>query len=66
MSGTLAAIVGGAAGAVALVGIIVLLIWFCLVKTRSVSRTSETGSSDPSLQGNSFSPYSLLRIFKSK
>ncbi|XP_024933496.1 nodulation receptor kinase isoform X1 [Ziziphus jujuba] len=50
MSGTLAAIVGGAAGAVALVGIIVLLIWFCLVKTRSVSRTSETGSSDPSLQ----------------
>lgn len=50
MSGTLAAIVGGAAGAVLLVGIIVLLIWFCLSHRRSVSRTSDTGSSDPSLQ----------------
>ncbi|KAF3435326.1 hypothetical protein FNV43_RR22413 [Rhamnella rubrinervis] len=48
MSGTLAAILGGAAGAVALVGIIILLIWYCLSKNRSVSRTSETGSSDPS------------------
>nr|CAN73905.1 hypothetical protein VITISV_039777 [Vitis vinifera] len=50
MSRTLAAILGGAAGAVALVGIVILIIWFCLSHNRSVSRTSETGSSDPSVQ----------------
>ncbi|KAF4397581.1 hypothetical protein CsatB_021153 [Cannabis sativa] len=50
MSGTLAAILGGAAGALVLVGIIVLFIWFYLSRHRSVSRTSETGSSDPSIQ----------------
>ena len=52
MSRTLAAILGGAAGAVALVGIVILITWFCLSHNRSVSRTSETGSSDPSVQGN--------------
>lgn len=51
MSATLAAILGAAAGAVALVGIVIFLIWFCLYRNRSVSRTSETGSSDPSVQG---------------
>ncbi|TYH99554.1 hypothetical protein ES332_A11G074800v1 [Gossypium tomentosum] len=51
MSRNLAAILGGAAGAVALVGIVGLLIWFCLFHKRGVSRTSETGSSDPSVQG---------------
>ncbi|WVZ07320.1 hypothetical protein V8G54_020666 [Vigna mungo] len=50
MSSTLAAIFGGAAGAVALVGI-AILIWFCLSRQRNVSRTSETGSSDPSQVG---------------
>ncbi|RXH69699.1 hypothetical protein DVH24_037483 [Malus domestica] len=50
MSASLAAILGGAAGAVALVGISILLIWFCISRSRSVSRTSETGSSDPSVQ----------------
>ncbi|CAJ1786923.1 unnamed protein product [Sphenostylis stenocarpa] len=50
MSSTLAAIFGGAAGAVALVGIVILL-WFCLSRQRNVSRTSETGSSDPSQVG---------------
>ncbi|KAK9272288.1 hypothetical protein L1049_002659 [Liquidambar formosana] len=50
MSGTLAAILGGAAGAVALVGIVILIIWYCLSRSRSVPRTSETGSSDPSIQ----------------
>ncbi|XP_074275147.1 proline-rich receptor-like protein kinase PERK8 isoform X3 [Silene latifolia] len=50
MSGPLAAIVGGAAGAAALVVILVILIWFCIFRSRSVSRTSETGSSDPSYQ----------------
>ncbi|KAL9454504.1 hypothetical protein AB3S75_009991 [Citrus x aurantiifolia] len=50
MSVTLAAIFGAAAGAVALMGIIFFLSWFCLYRNRSVSRTSETGSSEPSFQ----------------
>ncbi|XP_030953407.1 probable serine/threonine-protein kinase PBL3 isoform X1 [Quercus lobata] len=50
MSRHLAAIIGAAAGAVALVGIVIFFIWFCLSHKRSVSRTSETGSSDPSVQ----------------
>lgn len=52
MSRTLAAILGGAAGAVALVGILAITIWYCVCRGRNVSRTSETGSSDPSVQGN--------------
>ncbi|XP_028761200.1 putative serine/threonine-protein kinase isoform X2 [Neltuma alba] len=51
MSRNLAAAVGGAAGAVALVGIVILLIWFCLFHKSSVSRNSETGSSEPSQVG---------------
>ncbi|KAK1319811.1 putative receptor-like protein kinase [Acorus calamus] len=50
MSGTLAAVIGGAAGAVALVGIVIVFIYFCLLRTRSASRNSDTNSSDPSLQ----------------
>ncbi|KAJ4835630.1 hypothetical protein Tsubulata_017710 [Turnera subulata] len=50
MSRTLAAIVGGAAGVVVLVGLVIFLIWFCLSHKKSVSRTSETGSSDQSVQ----------------
>lgn len=57
MSASLAAILGGAAGAVALVGIIIILVGFCLSRNRSVLRTSETGSSDPSIQGNSYIIY---------
>lgn len=57
MSASLAAILGGAAGAVALVGIIIILVGFCLSRNRSVSKTSETGSSDPSIQGNSYIIY---------
>ncbi|KAE8694084.1 potassium transporter family protein [Hibiscus syriacus] len=45
------AILGCAAGAVALVVLVGLFIWFCLFHKRGVSRTSETGSSDPSVQG---------------
>lgn len=55
MSRTLAAIVGGAAGAVALVGIVIVILWFCIFHKRSISRTSETGSSDPSIQGDCIS-----------
>ncbi|URD91448.1 STYKc [Musa troglodytarum] len=50
MSGTLAAALGGAAGAVALVGITIIIIRYCLFRNSSISRTSETNSSDPSLQ----------------
>lgn len=50
MSGHLAAIIGAAVGAVALVGIVIFFIWFFLSHKRSISRTSETGSSDPSVQ----------------
>ena len=51
MSGTLAAALGGAAGAVALVGTTIIIIRYCLFRNRSISR-SETNSSDPSLQGD--------------
>ncbi|KAL8544250.1 hypothetical protein ACS0TY_004692 [Phlomoides rotata] len=50
MSKNLAAILGGAAGGVALVGILVFVIWYCVFRGRNASRTSDTGSSDPSIQ----------------
>ncbi|XP_058078664.1 receptor-like protein kinase THESEUS 1 [Magnolia sinica] len=60
MTTSLAVILGGAAGAVGLVALLVFL-WFCLLRKRSVSRTSETGSSDPSLQAGQAIEFSLLR-----
>lgn len=53
MSKNLAAIVGAAAGGVVFVVIVVFVIWFCCFHSRSASRTSETGSSEPSYQGKS-------------
>ncbi|XP_020094845.1 probable serine/threonine-protein kinase PBL21 isoform X1 [Ananas comosus] len=50
MSTSLAAALGGAAGGVALVGIAAILIWYCLFRRRNSSRTSESNSSEPSLQ----------------
>lgn len=50
MSRTLAAILGGAAGAVALVGILLIILWYCLLHGSGISRASETGSSDTSVQ----------------
>nr|XP_034905180.1 proline-rich receptor-like protein kinase PERK8 isoform X1 [Populus alba] len=50
MSRTLAAILGGAAGVMALVGAVIFLLWF-LSHRKSMSRTSETGSSETSVQG---------------
>ncbi|XP_072999390.1 probable serine/threonine-protein kinase PBL21 isoform X1 [Typha latifolia] len=50
MSATLAAALGGAAGGVVLVGIAAILIRLCILRYRSTSTTSETNSSDPSLQ----------------
>ncbi|KAH9288240.1 hypothetical protein KI387_032357, partial [Taxus chinensis] len=44
------AIVGGAVGCVVLVGIIIAFVYFCLMRAkRFSSRTSETGSSEPSV-----------------
>lgn len=50
MSKTLAPVLGGAAGAVVLVVLIIVILWFCLCRNRNVSRTSDTGSSDQSMQ----------------
>ncbi|KAL5718680.1 hypothetical protein ACHQM5_011557 [Ranunculus cassubicifolius] len=50
MSLNIPALLGGAAGAVVFVLSVSLLV-FCLCRNRNISRTSETGSSDPSLQG---------------
>uniref|UniRef100_A0A1D1Z5Y3 non-specific serine/threonine protein kinase n=1 Tax=Anthurium amnicola TaxID=1678845 RepID=A0A1D1Z5Y3_9ARAE len=50
MLSTLAAVLVGTAGALTLVGIAIIAIRFCIWRSRSVSRTSETNSSDPSLQ----------------
>lgn len=53
MSKSIATIVGGAAGAIALLSIIIGLIWFYKSQCKSSSnRNSETGSSDPSALGN--------------
>ncbi|XP_072989681.1 probable serine/threonine-protein kinase PBL21 [Typha latifolia] len=50
MSTTLVAALGGAAGGVTLVGIVVSLVKCCLLSYKSSSKTSETNSSDLSLQ----------------
>ncbi|CAH8383380.1 unnamed protein product [Eruca vesicaria subsp. sativa] len=50
----LAAVTGAAVGALALIALLVLLIWFCIFRRKNASRTSESGSSDPSsTQGRS-------------
>ncbi|KAL8231664.1 hypothetical protein R6Q57_001442 [Mikania cordata] len=61
MSRALAAIVGGAAGAMVLLGFVVLVTWFFLCNNRSVSRTSETDSSDPSQVGRSQAVQLVIR-----
>ncbi|XP_059434708.1 proline-rich receptor-like protein kinase PERK3 isoform X1 [Corylus avellana] len=49
MSKSNAAVVGGAAGAVAFLAIVILLVWVCKLQCKNVgNRNSETGSSDPS------------------
>ncbi|KAG7563644.1 Protein kinase-like domain superfamily [Arabidopsis suecica] len=50
MSAILAAAIGGAVGALALIALFVFLLWFCVFRRKNLSRTSETGSSDPSTQ----------------
>ena len=46
-----AAAIGGAVGALALSALLVFLLWFCIFRRKNASRTSESGSSDPSTQG---------------
>ena len=47
----LTAAIGGAVGALALSALLVFLLWFCIIRRKNASRTSESGSSDPSTQG---------------
>ncbi|KAL0903705.1 hypothetical protein M5K25_028104 [Dendrobium thyrsiflorum] len=49
MSMTLAAALGSAAGALALVGILIFVVRYCILRRRT-SRTSESNSSEPSIQ----------------
>jgi hypothetical protein len=54
MSKSNTAVVGGAAGAVAFLAIVILLVWFCKSQCKNLgNRNSETGSSDPSALGKS-------------
>ncbi|KAG2301566.1 hypothetical protein Bca52824_030217 [Brassica carinata] len=48
MSSTPTAAIGGAVGALALIALLVLVLWFCIFRRKNAS---ETGSSDPSTQG---------------
>ena len=50
MSSTPAAAIGGAVGALALIALLFLVLWFCIFRHKNASET--TGSSDPSSQGN--------------
>ncbi|URE45041.1 STYKc [Musa troglodytarum] len=50
MSGALAAVLGGAAGAVALLGILIGLIRYFMLRDRSIARSSDTNSSELSVQ----------------
>nr|XP_009420341.1 PREDICTED: serine/threonine-protein kinase CDG1 isoform X2 [Musa acuminata subsp. malaccensis] len=50
MSGALAAVLGGAAGAVALLGILIGLIRYFMLRNRSIARSSDTNSSELSVQ----------------
>ncbi|XP_033141875.1 nodulation receptor kinase isoform X2 [Brassica rapa] len=49
MSSTPAAAIGGAVGALALIALLFLVLWFCIFRHKNASET--TGSSDPSSQG---------------
>ncbi|XP_059434709.1 proline-rich receptor-like protein kinase PERK3 isoform X2 [Corylus avellana] len=64
MSKSNAAVVGGAAGAVAFLAIVILLVWVCKLQCKNVgNRNSETGSSDPSALGkSSFNGYFIFHI----
>ncbi|CAK9145535.1 unnamed protein product [Ilex paraguariensis] len=49
MSRTVAAIAGGTIGALALLGLAIGFVWFCMLQCRKLSnKNSDTGSSDPS------------------
>ncbi|KAG6487747.1 hypothetical protein ZIOFF_056348 [Zingiber officinale] len=50
MSRTLAAALGGAAGAMTVLGLTVMFVYYCFLRNRSISKTSETNSSDSSIQ----------------
>lgn len=48
-------IVAGAAGAIAVIAMVIGIVWFCKFQCKKLSnRNSETGSSDPSALGKLF------------
>lgn len=48
MSRSFAVTLGGAAGAIALLGIVIGVVWFCMLQCKKLSnKNSDTGSSDP-------------------
>lgn len=52
MSKSIAAVVGGAAGALAFMAIVLGLLWLCKSQSKNYqNKNSETGSSDPSALG---------------
>lgn len=52
MSRLIAAIAGCGGGALALLGVMIGLVWFCIVHCKKLSnRSSDAGSSDPSAVG---------------
>lgn len=52
MSKSITAVVGGAAGALAFMAIVLGLVWLCKSQSRNYqNKNSETGSSDPSALG---------------
>ena len=64
MSRSLAAMVGGAIGALAFLMIVIWFLWYCIFHRRILAnRSSETGSSDPPTTGTN-SPEFLLRFNK--
>lgn len=55
MSKPSATIVGGDAGAIALIAMVIVIVWFCKFHCKKFSnKNSETGSSDPSALGKFF------------
>lgn len=63
MSKPSAAIVGGAAGALALVAIVIGVVWFYKTHCKNLSnKNSETGSSDPSAIGKDQFFFMLMNL----
>lgn len=57
-------VVGGAAGAIAFIAVVIGIVWFCKFHSKKFSnKNSETGSSDPSALGKFFLDIELEEFF---